>query len=97
MTGSASAAVTYYDGDSANGQQLTDYTLSEGQSTSEQWGLHWMPFEQGLYVDTTSGSVAGSVTVYLDHNCTWWLVAPHIAAELEAAASLAEMAAASGR
>lgn len=90
-TGDASGACTIYDGTSANGQVLRDYTLSEGQSTSEQWYFHTLPFEEGLYVANVSGSLAGSVTVWVDHDCRWWVVAPHLAAELEAAEVLAQM------
>lgn len=90
-TGDASATVTLHDGTSENMQVLRDYTLSEGQSTSEQWGLHWLPFEEGIYVHTISGSAKGSITCWVDHNCRWWVVAPHLAAELEAAEVLAQM------
>lgn len=96
-TGSASATVSVHDGANANMQVLMDYTLSAGQSTSEQWGFHWFPFEEGLYVHTESGSAKGSFTVWAEHNCRWWVIAPHIAAELEAAAVLAQMNARLGR
>ena len=76
-TGTASAAVTFYDGASANGKVITDYTLSASQSTSEEWGPHWMPIDEGLYVKTTSGSVAGSVTIWDRHDCCAWLEAQH--------------------
>jgi hypothetical protein len=68
-TGSASASVQIFDGSSANGQQMFDYTLSEGESTSEMFGMHWIQFTEGLYVETTSGSVAGSMHVWVDHDC----------------------------
>jgi hypothetical protein len=68
-TGSASCEVTLHDGQSANEQLLRDYTLSQGQSTSEQWGLHWLPFTQGLYIHTVSGTAKGSITVWVDHSC----------------------------
>jgi len=68
-TGSASCEVTLHDGGSANEQLLRDYTLSASQSTSEQWGLHWLPFTQGLYVHTLSGTAKGSITVWVDHSC----------------------------
>ena len=69
-TGSASAALTIYDGRTANGQVLIDYTLSQSQSTSEMFGLHWVQFTEGLYVNTTSGSAAGTMHVWIDHDCS---------------------------
>jgi hypothetical protein len=69
-TGSASAAATFYDGGSANGQVLFDYTLSQGESTSEMFGMHWVQFTEGIYVTTGSGSMAGSVHVWTDHDCS---------------------------
>jgi hypothetical protein len=68
-TGSAAAAATFYDGTSANGQVLFDYTLSEGESTSEMFGMHWLQFVEGIYVHTGTGSMAGSVHVWVDHDC----------------------------
>lgn len=68
-TGSAAGAATFYDGASANGQVLFDYTLSEGESTSEMFGMHWLQFTEGIYVHTGTGAVAGSVHVWVDHDC----------------------------
>lgn len=69
-TGSASASVTIYDGTSANGQQMIDYTLTQGESTSEMWGMHWVQFTEGLYLATGTGSVSGSLTAWVDHDCS---------------------------
>lgn len=69
-TGSAAASVTIYDGTSANGQQMIDYTLSMGESTSEMWGMHWVQFTEGLYLSTGTGSVSGSLTAWVDHDCS---------------------------
>jgi hypothetical protein len=68
-TGSASASVTVFDGTSSNGQQMIDYTLTESESTSEMWGMHWVQFTEGLYIVTNSGTVAGSITAWVDHDC----------------------------
>ncbi len=87
-TGTAGADLLVYDGGTANGQVLLDYSLSSGQSTSEQWGPHWLPYEEGLYLVTTSGSAVGQLVVYMDHRCTDWLDAEHWAAE----AAMAELA-----
>jgi hypothetical protein len=72
-TGSATASVTLFDGQSSNGQQMIDYQLLAGQSTSEQWGPHWMPFYEGLYIVTNSGSASGSITGWADHDCAYHL------------------------
>lgn len=69
-TGSAAAAVTIFDGASANGQQMFDYTLSQGESTSEMFGMHWLQFTEGIYVSTSTGSAAGSIHVWTDHDCS---------------------------
>lgn len=95
-TGAAAAAVTLYDGGSANGQVLARYDLTASESISEQVGPHRLIFEEGLYVATVSGSVAGTLTVLLDHHCVWWLVAPQRAAELEAAWVLEQLGGGAG-
>lgn len=68
-TGSAAASVSIFDGSNSNGQQVIDYTLSQGESTSEILGLHWLQFNNGLYVSTLSGSAAGTLTAWVDHDC----------------------------
>jgi hypothetical protein len=76
-TGSATASCTIHDGTQDNQQAMRDYTLLAGQSTSEQWGHHWLPFEEGLYLHTLTGSIKGSITVWLDHKCQVWLDTEH--------------------
>jgi hypothetical protein len=80
-TGSAAASVSIFDGTNANGQQVIDYTLSEGESTSEILGLHWLQFTNGLYVDTLTGSAAGTLTVWLDHDCSAYNAAVYQSAQ----------------
>lgn len=65
----AGSALSIYDGESANGQQLIDYTLTQNESTSEILGLHWLQFTEGLYVNVSSGSVVGTITAWVDHDC----------------------------
>ena len=95
-TGSASAGLTIWDGTNSNGRQMIDYTLQAGQSTSEEWAPHWMPFEEGLYLGNNTGTFAGSLTVYLDHDCVRWLEVKHLLAELEVAKLELELAAVAG-
>jgi len=93
-TGSAAASLSIFDGWGTNGQQLIDYTLTEGESTSEILGLHWMQFTEGLYVDTLSGSVAGTLTAWTDHDCAAYngaLFHMSVWAKLELEARLAQM------
>jgi hypothetical protein len=80
-TGSATASVTLYDGNNNNGQVMIDYQLSAGQSTSEQWGPHWMPFYQGLFLVTNSGAASGSISVWADHDCAYHLNTTFLAIE----------------
>ena len=68
-TGSAAAAAVFYDGTSANGQVLNDYQLAKSESTGDMFGMHWVQFTEGIYVSTTSGSAAGTVVAWVDHDC----------------------------
>lgn len=94
-TGSAGGGATLFDGTSSNGQQIIDYTLTQGESTSEILGLHWLQFTEGLYVVTNSGSVAGSVTAWVDHDCAAYNGAMYrqvMLAQMELELRLAEIA-----
>lgn len=91
-TGSAAASLSIFDGSNANGQQLIDYTLTESESTSEILGLHWMQFTEGLYVDTLSGSVAGTITAWVDHDCAAYNAAQYLAMEIQSVDLAARLA-----
>ena len=80
-SGSAAASVTLFDGNNSNGQVMIDYQLAAGQSTSEQWGLHWMPYYQGLYIVTNNGAAAGSLSTWGDHDCAYHLNTAFLAIE----------------
>lgn len=67
---SGGSNITLFDGTSSNGQQIIDYTLTENESTSEMWGMHWVQFTEGLYLVTNSGSVSGSLSAWVDHDCS---------------------------
>jgi hypothetical protein len=73
--------VTLYDGNNANGQVMIDYSLAAGQSTSEQWGPHWMPYYQGLYIVLNTGAAAGSISSWGDHDCAYHLNTTFLAIE----------------
>lgn len=91
QSGTATAEVTFYDGNANNGEQLFQYTLNPNQSTSEGNVLHAWQFERGLYVVTNSGTVGGTVIAWVDHVCTRWLLAEHVFYELGAAEALTEL------
>lgn len=93
-TGSAAASYILNDGPAGNGQILMDVTLSAGESTRDYVGLHCVSFTEGLYVNVTSGAIAGAVVAYVDHDCTIWLVEAHLAVALT---DMAVMAAAPSR
>jgi hypothetical protein len=95
-TGSAAATATLHDATVDNMQVLRDWSLAAGGMSSEGRGHHWLPFEEGLYVHTLSGAVKGSITVWLEHDCKAWLVAPHQAAVLTEAEALASLGALPG-
>jgi hypothetical protein len=93
-SGTESIFISYYDGSSSNGRQIMDYQLLASQSTSESWGLHWMPFIEGVYVVTNAVTVSGSITIWGDHDCAQWLWMEHLgkrAQDLVAMAELAEL------
>lgn len=69
-SGSAGVTANFYDGTSNNGQSIIDYTLTQGESTSEMWGMHWVQFTEGLYVVSSTANIAGSVHVWVDHDCS---------------------------
>lgn len=76
-TGSATASGAWWDGDSNNGQLITEYTLTAGQSTSEIWMRHQMPIEQGVWYNAASGSISGTMFLWADHLCEEYIEAEH--------------------
>jgi hypothetical protein len=56
-------------------------------------GLHWLPFTDGIYVGTVTGSVAGTLTVWLDHSCERWFERKALALALAVGVDLAELGA----
>lgn len=67
---SGGSNITIFDGTNSNGQQIIDYSLTQNQSTSEMWGMHWVQFVEGLYIVTNSGGAVGSLTAWVDHDCS---------------------------
>ena len=81
-TGTAAATVALYDQGTSSGQQLMYVTLSSGQSTRDFIGLHALPFLGGLYLDVVTGSIGGSITAWVDHECEPWVEHQHKAIEV---------------
>lgn len=61
-SGSASATVRIYDGDTAAGALLDSVQLSAGESAREFYATG-VRAQDGIYVDVVSGAVEGSVRV----------------------------------
>ena len=58
-TGSAGARFELWDGITNTGEYIGPWTLSSGQSFDNAYPPHGIPFRSGLFVNVTSGSVAG--------------------------------------
>jgi hypothetical protein len=86
-TGSAAATITFHDGTGTNMQVLFDVAVATGASANEQWNPHCLPFEEGVYVHTISGSAKGSITVWTEHDCRAYHRVPFLAAEIMALAA----------
>lgn len=60
-TGAASAEIALLDGTNVDGDLLAPITLSAGQSSREWFGPAGVSFGAGLFVQTVSGAVTGTV------------------------------------
>lgn len=80
-SGAAVAGAHLIDGASSNGQFLAEWTLPAGGSNTSQWGHHWLVFEDGLWIDVYAGAAAGTMTLWVDHDCGRWLEAAHLSHE----------------
>lgn len=58
-TGSAAARFELWDGITTGGEYLGPWTLSESQSFDSSYPPHGLPFRAGVFLNVTSGSVAG--------------------------------------
>lgn len=58
-TGTAGARFVLYDGQSDTAESLGPWTLSAGESFDNAYPPHGIPFQSGLYLKVTSGSVSG--------------------------------------
>jgi hypothetical protein len=58
-TGMAGARFELWDGETTGGEYVGPWTLFEGQSFDNAYPPKGLIFRNGLYIDVTSGSVAG--------------------------------------
>ena len=86
-TGSASAEYGLSSNEGFD-QPLMYVSLSPGQSTRDYIGLHAVPFIGGLWLNVSSGSIAGAILGYTDHVCEDVLSAHAAILQLEGAAAL---------
>jgi hypothetical protein len=62
-TGSATARFELWDGRNTGGEYLGPWTLSAGQSFDNAYPPHGIVFRSGLFLNVTSGSVAGAAHI----------------------------------
>jgi len=62
-TGSAAARFELWDGAGTSGEYIGPWTLASGQSFDNAYPSHGIPFRSGIYLNVTSGSVAGSIVI----------------------------------
>jgi hypothetical protein len=62
-TGSAGARFELWDGTSTGGEYIGPWTLSSGQSIDNAYPPKGLVFRNGLFLNVTAGSVAGSVLI----------------------------------
>lgn len=60
-TGAAAATVIIRNGTDATGEELVPVTLTAGESARDWFGARGPSFDQGVFVDVLSGSVAGAI------------------------------------
>lgn len=60
-TGAATALVVLRDGRDTFGDELIGISLAQGESVRDWFGARGPTFDEGVYVDVVSGSVAGAL------------------------------------
>ena len=68
-TGTTAAVYRLWDGSGANGTLILPVSLAASESTRDDFRDHHLTFEVGLYFELVSGTIEGSVSVLLDHEC----------------------------
>lgn len=71
-TGSAGARFELWDGTSTGGEYIGPWTLSSSQSFDNAYPPHGLIYRNGLYLNVTSGSVAG--VAYIGTLVPWPMV-----------------------
>lgn len=64
-TGTATAALTLFDGSGTGGVALVPLGLAAGESVRESFGPAGVPLAGGVFLDVTAGSVSGCLVLGL--------------------------------
>ncbi len=68
-TGTTAAVYRFWDGSGANGTLIMPVSLTAGESTRDDFHEHHIVFRTGLYYELVSGTLEGSVSLLLEHEC----------------------------
>lgn len=68
-SGSSSAVYRLWDGSSAAGTLILPVALAASESTRDDFREHHLVFKTGLYVELVSGTIEGSISVLVEHEC----------------------------
>ena len=68
-TGTTAAVYRFWDGSKAQGTLILPVALSPGESTRDDFRDHHITFRVGLYYELVSGTLEGSVSVLVEHEC----------------------------
>ena len=68
-SGTAAAVYRLWDGSTNEGTLLLPVSLAISESTRDDFYNHHIVFRTGLYYELVSGTIEGSVSVLVDHDC----------------------------
>lgn len=68
-TGTTAAVYRFWDGSKAEGTLILPVSLTAGESTRDDFREHHITFRVGLYYELVSGTLEGSVSILVEHEC----------------------------
>ena len=68
-TGTTAAVYRFWDGSKAAGTLILPVSLTSGESTRDDFREHHLTFNVGLYYELVSGTIEGSVSLLVEHEC----------------------------
>ena len=68
-TGTTTAVYRLWDGSGTDGTLILPVALSAAESTRDDFTEHHLTFRTGLYYELVSGTLEGSVSVLVEHEC----------------------------